>query len=267
MKIGICAGFTIEGDELFIPHLKFYKQSGFDYLELALSAVADITQEQFDSLVCYLKRQEVAVPVCNMFFPAGYRLCGEGFSLDVIEEYLKVALPRAKCIGTKILVLGSGNARSIPPGFDSDTALSQLDSVLSLVHRHCESLGLILAPEHLSRLECNTLTTFEQTAKTAERFASPHFMAMLDSYHFNLGNESGELVKKYSNYIVHVHCARTLGRAFPTVADLPTIYEELAPIKQIGYNERITFECRFEDRQDEPDYYREVVCAMKNHFK
>ncbi|WP_051854879.1 sugar phosphate isomerase/epimerase family protein [Streptomyces sp. NRRL B-1347] len=62
---------------------------------------------------------------------------------------------RGAALGVRTVVLGSGQARGIPPGYSSGQALRQFREFLVRAHQVCARHGMTLALEPLNRTETN----------------------------------------------------------------------------------------------------------------
>ena len=102
MKFGVCNPYT---------NIKMIKKEGYDYIELALSVVASMSDSEFKKAYKEVEKHSFPAESFNGFFGADMRLTGTEVDYKAIREYTKNALARAKELGGKVAVLGSGKAR------------------------------------------------------------------------------------------------------------------------------------------------------------
>lgn len=263
MIFGICCSFD---DNLQIPHIDFIKKCGFDYVELALNSIVSLSEEKFSTLKAQLVEKNITCPVCNCFMPGEIKMTGENFDKEIFEQYVIKAAVRAKQLGCRKLVLGSGASRNIPSGFDRQKAYSQFTSCLDFIISQLKQNDIQLELEHLNRLESNVITSFDESTSLAREKSDDSFKSILDYFHFAVGNESLRLIEDRAEYIGHIHFARPLGRVYPEIGDLCELKDVLSAIKNSGYNDTFSMECAFPDMNNEPLEYRNVLEKIKEFF-
>ena len=263
MIFGIC---TAPDEDGLIPHLSFIVHCGFDYVELPLNTVALMDKEKFSTLQAQLVENKIPCTVCNCFMPSDIKMTGDEYNPNIFEKYVKTAVERAKALGCRKLVLGSGASRNIPSGYDSDAAYRQFDERIDFIVRELEKNGMQLELEHLNRLESNIMTSFDETTAFVDKKANPQLKSILDYFHFAIGNENTKLITERCELIGHIHFARPLGRVFPEMADMAELYHIIKIISDIGYDDTFSMECTFPDMEQEPEKYREILLKFKEYL-
>ena len=117
MKFGCCAG---------IERLPALQRMGFDYIELNLSQLSSLPQEEYMGWRQAIDNSGLYAEAFNCMLPGGCALVGPGRDLGKIRQLLEVGFARAAQLGGKIAVLGSGGARRIPENMDAARAQEQL---------------------------------------------------------------------------------------------------------------------------------------------
>ena len=115
MRFGVCC------DTERLPQLRKY---GFDYVELNFSKIVLADQARFDQLREQVRQSGMAAESFNGFFPADMKLNGD-VDYGRIRDYAETGFARARSLGGKVAVLGSGAARKIPDGYDRSLAEEQ----------------------------------------------------------------------------------------------------------------------------------------------
>lgn len=266
MKLGILADFKKENDVYSIVHYDFLKKCGFDYFEFKLAQIANLSDDDFELFKSSLKDEIAIAKVCAYFFPSTIKLIGDLYNKEAFENYVNLAVKRASEVGFKILVLGSGMARVIPFGYDKTVGKKDFADRIKYITSVCEKYDVTLALEHLNRLETNMMDSFRESADFCCEINSDNFKIILDFYHFNLGNEDFALVEKNKDLIVHTHFATAMSRAMPHPLEIDDVMENLKYIKDIGYDEAMSMECRQYDFENEPQEYIDVITLIKERY-
>ena len=142
MKIGYCIG---------INEMKKLDDCGLDYFETGLSTIAAMTEKEFYEAKCLIETLKTPVSVCNVLLPGSQKVVGPNYDAESCRNYLKLALSRAKQLGVKLIVFGSGAAKVIPEGFNRDKAMMQLVEFTRLLADAAEKYDILITIEALRR--------------------------------------------------------------------------------------------------------------------
>ena len=118
MRIGSCS---------LINEWKMIADIGYDYVETNFSRIVRLTDEEFEDAKLQLAESGLKLEACNGFFHSKFVLyaydpeTGEGTDAfaDIekeVLEYVRLGFDRVSRMGTKVVVIGSGGARTIPDG-------------------------------------------------------------------------------------------------------------------------------------------------------
>ena len=249
--------------EGFKKGFSILENNGFDFAELTVGSVADLSSDEFEEVKKLLADYSISVPAFNCFIPGNIPLTGEEVSYEKIEEYLQLVMKRMGEMGGKYVVFGSGSARKVPEGFSRNKAIIQLENFLKMCNKYGKKHDIIIAIEHLNKKETNIINSVKEGYELAKKINLPHIKVLADSYHMFEESESFDILEEVNNDLVHVHIADK-DRKYPgEIVDQGVDFEKFfKTLKSIGYDENISLECSFsdfeEDSKNSLDYIRKV---------
>lgn len=239
MKIGVCTG--TENSELL-------QKNGYEYIELGLSSIAAMSEEEFKSLRNKVDNSSLKPYAFNVLFPGTIKLTGPNVNEEEIKDYLKLALGRAKTLDGKMVVFGSGGARRYPDDFSYSEAFNQLVRFLQIAGPIAEEQDITIIIEPLRKAETNIINTAGEGLKLAKAVNHPNIRLLVDFYHMACENESPEIILEAgTEYIKHLHIANPEGRVWPINPEEAEYAEFFKCLKQINYTAGISIEGRTED--------------------
>ncbi len=231
MKFGICSSSE---------NVQQIKDAGFDYIELNLTKLCKLSDDDFLAI-------DITAPTSNCFFPADIALVGENVDYDKIKQYTDFALKRANALGVDVAVLGSGKSRSIPDGFDKNTATCQFKKVIEICAEIAKKYDIKIAIEPLNPKETNFINTVAEAAKFCDELALVNVGIVADFYHMHMSGERMDGFENAGRHIIHLHIAKPdASRLAPSIEDINTLKTWAESIKKIGYVSRMSLECRGE---------------------
>jgi D-psicose/D-tagatose/L-ribulose 3-epimerase len=222
------------------------KAAGFDYVELGVRNFAKMSDEEWAKFVERHKAAGISTPVANTFLPAEIKIVGPDADKDRDKnlEYAQKAFDRAKQLGIKTVVFGSGASRKVPDGFSKDDAWKQLVAFAKLIAPEAKKRGIVLAVEPLQKGETNTINTAAEGLKWVEEVNHPNFQLMVDFYHLSLEKEDPAILVKAAKHIKHFHIANPNGRLFPQNSDEYDYSGFFANMKKMGFKGGISVEAK-----------------------
>ncbi len=248
MKFGCCTNMIAAcPDGTGIEHVESLARAGYDYVELPLAQIMDLSHEEFGSLKRKMEEANIPCEACNNFFPARIRLTGENTDKAAISEYTEAALDRAAQLGAKTVVFGSSGAKNVPGGFPHEKAWTQLVFLLRNIDEAAGKHGITVAIEPLNRLESNIINTAEEGLRLAQDVNRANIKLLVDYYHLAMEKESPDILKKAGKYIRHVHFARPEGRVFPGGSDPEDYSLFFKKLADTGYDGRVSVEAYSRD--------------------
>ena len=258
MKLGCCAYSKDRSvDPVGLASVPVIKKLGFDYVELTMSGLASLSDEQFEKVLDILKKLDIRCEVLHGFFPGSMRLTGPAVDLDAIHAFLAKALPRAKAVGAGIIVFGSPGARNYPDGFPKEKAYEQLVELCRLIEPYAAKEDIVIAIDPLQYGEANIINTVRDGYQLAKDTDRPHIRLLVDYFHWVRNGETLEDLKDCADLIVHAHFAENIDRAFPS--EKLEIYRSfMETFKATGYDARISLEAHVKT-----DFETEAGNALK----
>ena len=219
------------------------KEAGYDFVEEVVLRLlqGDVPDEQWDgarrAAACVLP-----VPAANLLVPGHLKITGPDASLEKLRPYMSRVVERAARVGMKILVFGSGMARSVPQGFDPKDARRQILEFLRMTVPFCARHGVTLVCEPLNSRDCNIITSVSEAMEYVWQIDHPNFQCLVDSHHLWVDNEPLEHVRDAMPWLRHVHLADVEGRRPPGMTGKNDYRPLFAELKRGNYDGLISVE-------------------------
>jgi sugar phosphate isomerase/epimerase len=218
------------------------KAAGFDYVELATSEIAALSDADFEQAAARISQAGLPVPAMNLFLPATLKVTGPDINRDQQMAYVTKAFTRLARLGTTIVVFGSGGARRVPDGFSKEQAMQQLIEFGRRIAPEARARGITIAIEPLRPEETNIINSAAEGLALVNSVGDPNFQLMVDFYHLASVKEDPAIIVRARDHIRHVHMANPEGRVFPRVFDEYDYAPFFAALRAIGYDRRISIE-------------------------
>lgn len=241
--------------------IRTVEDAGCDFLELGVGVLAPEQSESvFERVQATLGATALIAECFSSFIPPDIPLVGDARDRKRIEAYVAVSARRVAALGGKIIVFGSGKARSIPRGVSRETAEAHLFEFLNLAADHAGANAIRIAIEPMCRLESNVVNSLAEAVAMAKRVNRPEIGALVDFYHLDCEKESLEHISQAGKYLIHVHVADT-GRLYPGSGsyDYPGFWRAL---KGAGYDARVSIECNWRDFPSEVGPAMRFLCGL-----
>jgi sugar phosphate isomerase/epimerase len=239
MQLGVCA------DPKHAPALA---DAGFSFIELHVQNHLKTLEDEEAFLAELARIQDAPLPalVANCFVPGSLKITGPEADLSRLEPYVETALSRAQRAGIQMIVFGSGGARRVPEGFDRERAWGQLVDFGQMVGPIAAEREVTIVVEPLNVRECNVLTTVGESGRYVQEVDHPHFLLLVDAYHWLLDKDSFDDIVQYGPLLRHVHIATEASRLPPGFepCDFGAFFRAL---KLAGYDGLVSIEGRWED--------------------
>jgi sugar phosphate isomerase/epimerase len=204
----------------------------------------NVSEEKFQQILQKIKTAKTQVLTANVFIPGSIKLVGPALNESIVIGYVDTVMKRASMAGLKIIVLGSGEARRIPAGFDSVQASKQFIGIARKMADVAAKYNMLIAMENLNHTETNMILSFREAVKYAKAINHPHFKLTADIYHMLMENEPAEHLLEGKGLLVNVHIAEKEERAYPGKrgTDFRPYFRAM---KEINYSGGIMIECRW----------------------
>ena len=254
MRFGICCGSgsfvpSIQAQPLSpLPRLmETMQEAGADYVEFGVGSVLpDAEESEFEKLRELLTRFPLRPEAFNSFIPAHLRITGPDVNLAAVLSFCRIALTRCQKLGGEVVVLGSGAARKVAPGYDPAAAENQFIEFCRKLGAVAADAGITVALEPLNTKEDNLLVSVKHGAMLVDAIAHPRIQLLADLYHMSQDNEPVSNAADAGKRLCHTHLA-DLGRVAPGFA--PAGEENFIgffrALRKAGYDKRCSFEGSF----------------------
>ena len=241
--IGVCTS---------IKNAPLLKQAGCSYVEIGINSFL-MPHKDDASFVPNLKEaseSELPLYAGNIFFSGDIKLVGPDANLDAIVRYAEVAMKRAKQIGVKIFVLGSGQSRRIPDNFEKEKAIEQFVALCKQLARLGEQYDVVVVIEPLRKQETNFINTVRQGTEIVRAVNHPNLRMLADFYHMMCEDEDAQALIETGNLLYHCHIAEKAERTAPGVKgdDFTPYFKAL---KEINYQGSLSIECNWKNLEEE----------------
>ena len=259
MKIGVCGtirGKNADGTEFDL--LAEAKRVGFDYIELPLSMVTALSEEEYTELRVRIQNGGLPCEAVNVFFPGTLRLTGLDVDRRKIRAYLELALERAAGLGVQVAVFGSAGARNVPDSFPLGQAWMQLIDMLRTAGPIAAMHGITIAIEPLNKAESNIIQTASEGFVLAKLTDHSSIQLLVDYYHMAKDGEDCGIIRTARDWVRHAHFADPAGRAYPQV-NQPNFQTFFGPLKDAGYAGRVSLEAGYGDFAKEAPLALEIM--------
>jgi sugar phosphate isomerase/epimerase len=216
---------------------------GFGYVEgsVGRDLIPGRPDEEFAKKLKGFDTCLLPVIACNSFLPGTLKVTGLDARSDTVLRFAEVAFRRAASAGIRIIVFGSGGARTIPEGFDRQRAREQFIALLKAMGPIALKYGVIIAIEDLQKSETNFINTVGEALDIAKEVNHPNIRVLADLFHMMRENEGPEALVAAGNYLVHCHVAELKERTAPGMAG-DDFRPYFVALKKIGYRGGISIE-------------------------
>lgn len=227
--------------DMLIAGCALVTHSGFDYAEATVGSVMALTDEETGRAA----EKGLKIEYYNSFIPGKYKILGGADGYASALEFVKSASQRVKALGGRLIVLGSGAARTVPEGMDASKAKEIFTQFCTEAAQIMRPFGLTLALEPLNAAECNFINTLAEGTEIVKRVDAPNFGLLCDAYHMYRAGEEPHEAAKYADMLCHVHVAEPPERVYPGKNGGAYLRAFAAALKDAGYGGGVTVECSF----------------------
>lgn len=236
---------------------------GYDYAELWLTSLAQMSEETFVSVQKTMAQSGIKAETFNGFFPGDMPLLGEKADRNAIEVYAETALRRASQLGGRVAVMGSGGARRVPEGMSPEEGWIQLREVLSLLGDVAQRYDMEIAIEPLNAAETNQVTTVAEGLRLCREVNHTAVGVLADYFHIYKSGETLDALREAGPLLKHVHFVRPAeDRGCPATGDEALCRPLIDTLNDIGYEGRVSLECIFKDFAHEIHGARPVLSLL-----
>ena len=244
------------------------KAAGVEYIEASVRGflVPLEADDVFSKHLEMAKKSPIPVEAANSFLPGNIKSVGPEMDLKKISQYAETAFRRAAQVGIEIVVFGSGGSRSIPEEVSKDKAIDQFVDVLKTLGPIAAKHRVTVVVEPLNKGECNFINSLGDGAQVVEKASHPNIQLLADIYHMTRDGQKPEDIVRYGTLLKHLHVAENEKRTAPGAMG-DDFKPFLRALRQVGYDSRISFECRWENLstqvEESVSYFRRQMAEVQ----
>lgn len=213
---------------------------GFDYLELPLTRIAALTDDEFEELTAYIEAAGINIEAMYDMLPANLRVNGNDVRARLQHEYLEKAFYRARRLGAQIIAFDAPEARNVPAAFDFAMARRQTGNFLRIVQGHAVNLGLQVAVQNYRHAQCNLINTVSESALMAALLQLSQVGVLADTMQMAYAAEPLEALIRCGSSLMHVHAGSPLTRSFPRKGDGEDYVKLFRTLIRCSYHGRVS---------------------------
>ncbi len=257
MRFGVCCGVNLAA---------LMRAAGYDYLEVHTLGVfkPEKGDDEVQTELAAVRASVVPAEAANCLFPGDMKMVGPEAATERGLRIVEAACRRAGQVGVRVIVFGSGKARSIPEGVSREQGWAQLVEFARRVGEIAARHGVTIVMEPLNRKETNILNTVTEGAEFVRAVNHPAVRLLVDAYHWAVEGESPEAIVEAGSLLAHAHIATAANRLPPgkEPQDFSSFFRAL---KEAGYDGRVSIEAKFTDLDAEaPAAFAALKAAAEN---
>ena len=230
---------------------------GYDYLELPLTRIAELTDDEFEELSAYIEAAGINIEARYDMLPSGLRVNGSDVRAQAQHAYLEKTFARARSLGARVIAFDAPGARNVPPVFDFAMARRQTGNFLRIVQGHAAKYGLCVAIQNYRHAECNLINTVSEAALMAALLQLSQVGVLADTVQMAYAAEPTEALARCGSSLMHVHTGSPLTRSLPRNGDGEDYVKMFRTLNRMGYQGRVSAasskECSVEEAKDALD--------------
>ncbi len=232
-------------------NMEVLAELGFDYIEVFVTWLAELSDEEFEALYEKNKTAPIKIEAACVLAPKELALTGDNVDPVAQEAYVDKVFARMERLGVGPVVFGSAGARMVPDGFDRAKAWHQLVTFGRMIAAKAAKHGLTIVMEALNTPECNMINShLEALALVEDVDRTDSFVMHTDFFHLALEHEGREEVAACKGLLRHAHIANPVGRVAMRFEDEADYDGFFAGMKDAGYCERLSAEGNLGDYRE-----------------
>lgn len=232
-----------------VNDIEAISQAGFDFIELNLKEIIDLSEEDFQDVLFRLKASGLAVDAISWILPTDLDLTAEQTHYADWQGYIATGISRSLAMGALIWPIGSGKGRSIKHGNGTpEQQRHRVHSFFSQLAAQTADAGIQVLIEPLGPDFTNYLQTLEETVAFVKSLHGNNVKTMCDLRHLTAAGVALTDIITWNDLIGHAHIDIPAGnlRRFPRPEDGYDYAPYFRILNQIGIN-RLSVEALHED--------------------
>lgn len=231
MKFGSC---TTSPEELSL-----FGKYGYALFESNFQRIREMSNEELDELQRAVQEHGVQMEGMNCFARYEERILL--WSDEQLDEYFESGVKRAKPLGLKYVVIGSGGARKLPDGMPREQGEKRFVEVLRRFGAIAERYDIEVYLEALREFETNMINTVTEAVEICRKVAHPRVFCVADFYHMSCAGEPFKHIVDNAAYIRHIHVS-TEDRRIPICKDREQLLKMIEQLQAMRYDGRVVLE-------------------------
>jgi sugar phosphate isomerase/epimerase len=221
--------------------------AGFEYVELALQDVNDLSDGDFDKLAARLQALAAAgLPAVAgyNFFPNELKLIGPEADRAKQDAHLAKGLPRLARLGLKYVVFNSGPARKAPDDLPPAQGRKQLVEFSRRFAREAGKHKLTVLLQPLRSTDTNQVTTIAEAVEVVRAVGQPNFKLLTDWSFMHIQKDDAAELAKARGRLAHVWLAKPGPRTYPITEDAAEYDALFAALSKLRYRGGLSVHAR-----------------------
>lgn len=226
IPIGICTDFA---------NLPDAHALGYDFVEIPLNALAELSDAWFDEFAAWCAGSGVRVQAVNRMLPEGMNIVGPDVRAPELHAYLSRAFGRCRRLKVRVVTLDAAIARAVPEDYDYPMAWRQLGNFLRLCQGHARECGLVIAAEPLRKTDCNLMNLVSEATLLSGLLQLNNVGVAANTGAMAMAAEPVTALTRTGTSLCHVHVEHPLTRRMPREGDGEDYFRLMRVLKKQGY--------------------------------
>ena len=176
-----------------------------------------LSEEKFKQNLKLIENAKSRLYMCNVMFPGQMKIAGPDVQEQAVLNYTDRLFSRAQQAKVKVIVLGSGAARTLPDGYDVNKATSDFILLGKKIAAIAKKYNVKIALENLQSKETNFLNSVRSAADVVRRINHPNFRLNADIFHMRREGELPQSIIDAKDLLIHCEIAEDKERTLPGI--------------------------------------------------
>jgi sugar phosphate isomerase/epimerase len=220
------------------------RAAGFEYMELAMQDVIDLSDQDFERTAARLAALGVPARAGYNIIPAELKTVGPEIDPARQDQHLARVLGRAARLGLSMVVLNNGPSRRIPDGFSREEASKQFVDFSRRAAAAAVPHGITVLLQPLRDSDTNFVTKIADAAALVKAVRRPNYKLLVDYSFLVIQHEEPSALAAARGLIGHVWMANPNGRGYPLAADQADYAGFFRALRQAGYRGGMSIHAR-----------------------
>jgi sugar phosphate isomerase/epimerase len=220
------------------------RAAGFEYMELAMQDVIDLSDQDFERTAARLGALGVPARGGYNIIPAELKTVGPEIDTARQDQHLARVLGRAARLGLSFVVLNNGPSRRIPEGFSREQAQQQFVDFSRRAAAAAAAHGIAVLLQPLRDSDTNFVTKIADAVAVVKAVRRPNYRLLVDYSFMTIQHEQPAALAAARGLIGQVWMANPNGRGYPLGADQADYAGFFRALRQAGYRGGLSIHAR-----------------------